>query len=79
MSAVSMMSLIAIGMPSIGESGLPSRQRAVEASAAAIAPSWFNRDEGADGGSSSTMRLNDFFKVGAGRGLAERNSAVSDT
>ena len=43
MSAVSMMSLIAIGMPSIGDSGLPSRQRAVEASAAAIAPSWFNR------------------------------------
>ena len=49
MSAVSMMSLIAIGMPSIGDSGLPSRQRAVEASAAAIAPSSFNRDEGADG------------------------------
>ena len=34
MSAVSMMSLIAIGMPSIGDSGLPSRQRLVEASAA---------------------------------------------
>ena len=57
MSAVSMMSLIAIGMPSIGDSGLPSRQRAVEASAAAIAPSWFNRTKAPMAGSSSTMRL----------------------
>ena len=34
MSMVSMMSLIPIGMPSIGESGLPARQRSVERSAA---------------------------------------------
>src|ERR1041385_4050990 len=39
MSAVSMMSLMAIGMPSIGDSGLPARQRAVGASADIIAPS----------------------------------------
>ena len=42
MSAVSMMSLIAIGMPSIGDSGLPAYQRAVEASAALAAPALFN-------------------------------------
>ena len=34
---VSMMSLIPIGMPSIGESGLPARQRSVERSAAVLA------------------------------------------
>jgi hypothetical protein len=34
MSMVSMMSLIPIGMPSIGESGLPARQRSVERAAA---------------------------------------------
>ena len=39
MSTVSMMSLMPIGMPSICESGLPSRQRAVDWSAAARAPS----------------------------------------
>ena len=38
MSIVSMMSLIPIGMPSIGESGLPARQRFEERSAAALAP-----------------------------------------
>ena len=38
MSMVSMTSLIPTGMPSIGESGLPSRQRTVERSAAALAP-----------------------------------------
>ncbi len=37
MSMVSMMSLIPIGMPSIGESGLPARQRSVERSAAVLA------------------------------------------
>jgi hypothetical protein len=37
MSAVSMMSLSAIGMPSMGDSGVPARQRAVAASAAAWA------------------------------------------
>ena len=38
MSMVSMMSLTPIGMPSIGESGFPARQRSVERSAAARAP-----------------------------------------
>ena len=70
MSAVSMMSLMAIGMPSIGDSGLPSRQRAVEASAAAIAPSWFKRDEGADGRIELDDALEAFVEVGARRGLA---------
>ena len=57
MSAVSMMSLIAIGMPSIGDSGLPSRQRAVEASAALMAPSLFSVTKAPMVGSSSAMRL----------------------
>jgi hypothetical protein len=39
MSMVSMMSLTPIGMPSIGESGLPARQRSVERSAAVLAAS----------------------------------------
>src|SRR5262245_28553546 len=39
MSAVSMMSLIPIGMPSIADNGLLSRQRLDDASAAARAPS----------------------------------------
>ena len=39
MSAVSMMSLMPIGMPSIFERGRPARQRAVDWSAAARAPS----------------------------------------
>ena len=39
MSAVSMMSLIATGMPSIGDSGLPASQRFAESSAARRAPS----------------------------------------
>jgi hypothetical protein len=39
MSAVSMMSLIPTGMPSIGDNGLPLRQRAVASSAARRAPS----------------------------------------
>src|SRR4029079_10569632 len=38
MSAVSMMSLMPTGMPSIFDSGRPSRQRAAERSAAARAP-----------------------------------------
>src|SRR6202167_3250611 len=42
MSMVSMMSLIPIGMPSIGESGLPARQRFVERSAAVLAAARFS-------------------------------------
>src|SRR5262245_48012510 len=41
MSAVSMISLMPIGMPSIGDSGVPARQRDVDRSAAARAPSIF--------------------------------------
>ena len=48
MSMVSMMSLIPIGMPSIGESGLPARQRSVERSAAVLRGGKIERDEGAD-------------------------------
>ena len=48
MSMVSMMSLIPIGMPSIGESGLPARQRFVERSAAVLRGVEVERDEGAD-------------------------------
>ena len=65
-----MMSLIAIGMPSIGDSGLPARQRAVEASAALMAPSLFKRDEGADGAVELGDALEAFVEIGAGRGLA---------
>jgi hypothetical protein len=50
------MSLIAIGMPSIGDSGLPSRQRVVAASAARIAPSLFRMTKAAMSGSSRSMR-----------------------
>ena len=57
MSAVSMMSLMAIGMPSIGDSGLPARQRSVEASAALIAPSLFKVTKAPMLPSSSAMRL----------------------
>ena len=48
MSDVSMMSLMPTGMPSIGESGLPARQRAVDSSAAARAAIEAEVDEGAD-------------------------------
>ena len=57
MSAVSMMSLMATGMPSIGDSGLPAFQRAVEASAALVAPSLFSLTKAPMVGSSSAMRL----------------------
>ena len=42
MSAVSMMSLMPTGMPSIGESGLPSRQRCVDCAAASRAAATFS-------------------------------------
>ena len=70
MSAVSMMSLIAIGMPSIGDSGLPARQRSVEASAALIAPSLFKVTKAPMRRSSSAMRLRRFVEIGARRDLA---------
>ena len=59
MSAVSIISLIAIGMPSIGDAGFPAAQRAVERSAAERAPSMFNETKAATRGSqwSSAARL----------------------
>ena len=42
MSVVSIMSLIATGIPSMGDTGVPAAQRAVERSAAARAPSMFS-------------------------------------
>ena len=43
-----MMSLTPIGMPSIGESGLPARQRWFERSAASLGSNEIERDEGAN-------------------------------
>ena len=56
MSSVSMMSLMPTGMPSTSDSGLPSRQRAVERSAAARAPSRLKLTKAPILGSSSAMR-----------------------
>ena len=47
-SAVSMMSLMPTGMPSIGDSGLPARQRALDASAWRLSACRVEMDEGAD-------------------------------
>ena len=56
MSAVSITSLTAIGMPSIGDSGLPSFQRAVDASAALRAPSALSMTNAPMRGSFLAMR-----------------------
>ena len=70
MSAVSMMSLIATGMPSIGDSGLPrlpARGRGVGGLDGAVL---VQPDEGADGRIELDDALEGFLEIGAGRGLA---------
>ena len=57
MSAVSMMSLIATGIPSMGDSGLAAFQRAVAASAALIAPDLLTVTKAPILPSRSAMRL----------------------
>ena len=42
-------------MPSIGDSGVPSRQRLLAASAAALAPAWFSTTQAFTVGSRSAM------------------------
>jgi hypothetical protein len=79
MSAVSMMSLIATGMPSIGDSGLPERQRAVEASATATAPSRLTATKARIRPSSSEMRFSVSSRYSRGVLLPARNSPASET
>jgi len=55
MSRVSIRSLMPMGMPSIGDSGVPARQRAAEASAASRAPGSLRLTQACTTGSRAAM------------------------
>ena len=78
MSAVSMMSLIPIGMPSIGERGSPARQRAVDWSAAARAPSRLRLTNAPIFGSSAAISARQRSRKSRGVSEPVLNRAVAE-
>src|SRR5262245_26770188 len=77
MSAVSMMSLMPIGIPSIGESGLPARHRAVEASAAVRAAGILVLTNAWMVPSHSFMRARHRSRKSRGVSVPERNASCA--
>ncbi len=76
MSTVSMMSLIPIGMPSIGESGAPERQRSVARSAAARAPSMLRLTKAPTFGSQVLRLARQASRKSRGLSAPDANSAA---
>ena len=70
-STVSMMSLMPTGMPSMADSGLPARQRAVELSAAARAAGTLVQTKAPIRGSHCSSRTSDFSRNSRGVSLPE--------
>jgi hypothetical protein len=77
MSAVSMMSLMPAGMPSIGEIWLPSRQRFVDSSAAARAASRLRATKAPTDGSQASRDSRQRSRKARGESLPSANFSVA--
>ena len=79
MSAVSMMSLIPTGMPSMGDKVAPAFQRAVDASAAARAPAMFKVTKAPTASSCAAMTSRQRSRKARGESLPLVNAPVWET
>ena len=79
MSAVSMMSLIPTGMPSMGDKVVPAFQRAVDASAAARAPAMFKVTKAPTASSCAAMTSRQRSRKARGESLPLVNAPVWET